>query len=128
MFHIISSFAEFERDIIAERTKFGMQQKAKSGVVMNRAPYGYKFVEKNLVPDNRMSVKEVFGSFLNVQSITGIARRYGYTTRGMKNLLMNKTYLGMAKFGSEWRFGNHVPLVSADLFEKVQSLIKQRER
>ncbi|MGV8140910.1 MAG: recombinase family protein, partial [Candidatus Woesearchaeota archaeon] len=51
MFHIISSFAEFERDIISERTRFGMAEKAKEGGVITKAPLGYKIHEGKLMID-----------------------------------------------------------------------------
>lgn len=129
MFHIISSFAEFERDIIAERTKFGMQQKARSGSILNRAPLGYKIVNKTMIIDEKARlVREIYENFLLDQSINKVAKKYGYTTRGMKKLLTNKAYLGMTRFGEEWRFGKHPPIVSGELFERVQTAVKQRER
>ena len=48
MFHIISAFAEFERNIIGDRTKFGMQRKAKQGGAITKAPRGYKIENKVL--------------------------------------------------------------------------------
>jgi len=53
MFHIISAMAEFERNVTGERTKFSMDKKARDGFLVSRAPFGYKVVDKNLVPKKR---------------------------------------------------------------------------
>ena len=50
MFHIISAFAEFERNVTGERTKFSLDKKAREGNPISRAPFGYKIVDKKLVP------------------------------------------------------------------------------
>jgi len=66
MFHIISAFAEFERNIIGDRTKFGMERKAKEGGFITKAPMGYKLVNKELIFDeeNTEKVKAIFQEFL----------------------------------------------------------------
>ena len=48
MFHIIGAFAESERDVIAQSTSLGMNQKAKKGHAEFRAPFGYFFEEGRL--------------------------------------------------------------------------------
>ncbi len=42
MFHIISAFAEFERNVTSERTKFSMDKKARDWKAVSRDPFGYK--------------------------------------------------------------------------------------
>ena len=49
MFHIISAFAEFERNIIGERTTFGMARKNKEGGAVTKPPFGYQMIDKKLV-------------------------------------------------------------------------------
>src|SRR3990167_9335431 len=65
MFHIISSFAEFERDIISERTKFGMEEKVKEGGTITKAPLGYKLIDGilHIDPDKRQIVEQIFNIF-----------------------------------------------------------------
>jgi site-specific DNA recombinase len=123
MFHIISAFAEFERDIIGERTKFGMKKKATDGSITNRAPLGYMIKNKRLVvnPKEKAQVNDIFTYFLNNRvSLNRLAKRYGYTVRGIKKLLKNKTYVGMVKFDKEWNKGVHEPILPQELFDKVQ--------
>ncbi len=122
MFQIIGAFAEFERNIIGDRTKFGMERKAKEGGFIAKAPRGYKLLNKHLVPDdNPQQIVQIFEEFFNTKtSITRLAKKYGMTTAGMKKLLQNTTYLGKVKFGDQESQGTHQPLVSQDLFNKVQ--------
>ena len=67
MFHIISAFAEFERNIIGERTTFGMRRKSKEGGFVNKPPFGYKMTDKNLKFDleNASKVRQIFEDYLS---------------------------------------------------------------
>lgn len=121
MFHIISAFAEFERDIISERTRFGMNERAREGRTITKAPLGYKMIGGNLEPAEGNLIKDVFETFLNNHiSLTKLARSHSLTTRGLIKLLRNKTYLGLVKFSGKENRGNHQPLISQELFDRVQ--------
>lgn len=50
---MLAAFAEFERDLIRERTAAGREEKARRGVgwVSGRVPYGYALLDGELVPD-----------------------------------------------------------------------------
>jgi len=129
MFHIISAFAEFERNIIGDRTKFGMERKAKEGGFITKAPKGYKLIDKKLVIDNEQSeqVKKIFEDFLNNDiSLTQLGKKYGLTTSGIKKLLQNTTYLGKVKFANNESEGQHDSLLDKELFDKVQERIKSK--
>ncbi|MFH1823578.1 MAG: recombinase family protein [archaeon] len=128
MFHVISAFAEFERNIIGDRTKFGMERKAKEGGFITKAPKGYKLVEKKLIedPENSKKVQEIFKEFVDFEiSLTKLANKYGMTTPGIKKLLQNTTYLGKVKFAKQESKGEHAPIISLDLFDKVQDKLKK---
>ncbi|MEK6840829.1 MAG: recombinase family protein [Nanoarchaeota archaeon] len=123
MFHIIGAFAEFERNIIGDRTKFGMQRKAKEGGFITRAPKGYKLLNKKLVinEEEAKKVKEIFQEFLDTDiSLTQLALKFGLTTSGLKKLLQNTTYLGKVKFANEESKGTHESIIDENLFVKVQ--------
>ena len=126
MFHIISAFAEFERNIIGDRTKFGMQRKASEGGVITKAPRGYKIVNKELVPDeNSEEIKHIFGEFLNSSiSLTKLAKKFNMTPTGMKKLLKNTTYIGKIQFDNKKSDGQHEPILSDEIFLQVQNKIK----
>src|SRR3989338_8679429 len=65
MFHIISAFAEFERNIIGERASFGMARKAKEGGAITKPAFGYKMIDKKLEVDPEKShlVASLFNEF-----------------------------------------------------------------
>lgn len=123
MFQIIGAFAEFERNIIGDRTKFGMQRKAKEGGFITKAPKGYKIVDKHLIPaENSSVVLEIFKEFFESDiSLTQLAKKHNMTPAGMKKLLKNTTYLGKVKFSDQISDGQHKPLIDAILFNKVQN-------
>lgn len=123
MFQIIGAFAEFERNIIGDRTKFGMERKAKEGGFITKAPKGYKLVNKHLVPHEEESqiIKQIFEEFLNSDiSLTQLAKKHGMTTSGIKKLLQNTTYLGKVKFANNESQGSHEAIISEELFGKVR--------
>jgi site-specific DNA recombinase len=132
MFHIISAFAEFERNIIGDRTKFGMERKAKEGGFITRAPLGYKMFHKQLIIDheNMDKVRNIFKTFIDLDtSLTQLAQKNSMTTSGLIKLLCNKTYLGKIKFGLQESEGTHQPLIEQDIFDKVQEkLAKMRSK
>jgi len=122
MFHIVSAFAEFARNVTSERTKFTMNSKFKDGNLVTRAPLGYKVENKHLIPDdNSYIIQEIYQTFLNTNiSLTQLAKKYGLSVNGLKKVLTNETYLGKIKFGGETTQGKHTPLISKELFDKVQ--------
>lgn len=127
MFHIISAFAEFERNIIGDRTKFGMERKAKEGGFITKAPRGYKLVNKQLViePERAEEIKRIFEEFLNSDiSLSQLAKRHSITAAGIKKLLKNTTYTGKVKFADQETKGSHQPIIAQDLFIKVQEKLK----
>lgn len=127
MFHIISAFAEFERNIIGDRTKFGMQRKASQGGVITKAPRGYKIINKQLVPDeNSKEIKQIFEEFLDSQiSLTQLSKKFNMTPTGMKKLLKNTTYIGKIQFDNKKTDGQHKAILDNQLFEMVQDKIKK---
>lgn len=127
MFHIISAFAEFERNVTGERTKFSLDKKARDGYPVTRAPWGYKLEEKKLIPtENSFQVQEVFQEFLNNDySLTKIAKKYGFSVNGLKKILTNQTYLGKIKFDKQTHKGFHQALISSTLFNHVQNKLEK---
>ncbi len=127
MFHIISAFAEFERNIIGDRTKFGMERKAKEGGFITKAPRGYQIVNKELIIDkgDAENVNNIFEEFLNTSiSFTQLAKKNNLTTSGVIKLLKNTTYIGKVKFAHHQSDGQHQPIIDLELFEKVQEKLK----
>lgn len=127
MFQIIGAFAEFERNIIGDRTKFGMERKAKEGGFITKAPKGYKLLNKQLLVNTEEAekVKHIFEEFLNSNiSLTQLAKKHNLTTTGLIKLLRNTTYLGRVKFANHESEGQHEPIIDKQLFEQVQNKLK----
>lgn len=130
MFHIISAFAEFERNVTSERTKFAMEKQARDGKTVTRAPYGYQILDGKLTPNQNTSylVPEIFEDFLREKtSLTRLAKKYGFSVNGLKKILTNQTYLGKIKFDGEIHKGDHQPLISSTLFNHVQNKLEELE-
>ena len=128
MFHIISAFAEFERNIIGDRTKFGMERKAKEGGFITKAPKGYRLINKELTIDENEAekIKLLFNEFLTTDiSLTQLAKKHDMTTAGIKKLLQNTTYLGKVKFANIESEGSHTPILEKELFDKVQKKLRK---
>lgn len=127
MFHIISAFAEFERNVTSERTKFAMDKKARDGNIVTRAPFGYKSENKKIITsENSYLVQEIFQDFLNQKiSLTKLAKKYGFSVNGLKKIISNQTYLGKIKFDGQTYQGSHQPLISSTLFNHVQNKLER---
>ena len=128
MFHMISAFAEFERNMIGDRTKFGMERKAKEGGFITKAPKGYKLVDKLLIPNDAAGeIKEIYQKFLDTDiSLTQLAKKHNMTTTGIKKLLQNTTYIGKVKFANKESEGQHEPVLSKQLFKQVQDKLRKK--
>ena len=129
MFHIISAFAEFERNIIGERTTFGMQRKNKEGGFVNKPPFGYRMEEKKLVFDTKKApfVREIYKDYLSGQySLNKLAKKYDFSPNGLKKLLCNRTYLGEVTFSGATHKGEHDSLIGKELFEEVQEKLSKK--
>lgn len=146
---IIGIFAEFERENIIERTKIGFERKVREGYTLaTRVPsYGYdrKIGEKvqTINETEAIIVREVFDMFTNQHlsflEISDILNKRKIPTkenavwhsRTIKNMLTNCNYIGKVRYATkdEKRHfeteGVHDPIISQELYEKTQNLIKK---
>jgi len=129
MFHIISAFAEFERNIIGERTLFGMSRKSKEGGSVNKPPYGYKMINKKLEidPEKGPLIKQMYEEFTYTRSsLNKLAQKYDLSVNGVKKVLVNRVYLGEVRFAGNVNAGIHQPLIDPGLFNEVQEELRRR--
>ena len=127
MFHIISAFAEFERNIIGERTTFGMDRKFREGGAITKPPLGYKMLNKELAINHEkaVQVKQIFEKFISENiSLNRLAKENGLTVNGLKKVLSNRAYLGEVKFSGEVSKGIHEAILNQEIFEKAQEKLK----
>jgi len=119
---VLDPFRKFSKANIS-----GMTNKFKQGNVMSRAAFGYKIVNKEMVIDQEKSliVQSIFQDFLNQEiSLNALAKKYGFSVNGLKKILKNFTYLGKLKFSGGIIQGKHQPIISSELFNKVQNKIE----
>jgi len=66
MFHQFGSFAQYERELIGQRTRFGMMKRLRQGLWNGIPPYGYRIVERKLViePVEAARVRSIFDWYL----------------------------------------------------------------
>jgi len=128
MFHIISAFAEFERNIIGERTLFGMERKSKEGGAVTKPALGYDMINKKLVPNPQKValVQQLYDEFLHSNvSLNSLATKYDLTVNGIKKVLTNRTYLGEVKFAGKTNKGIHSAIMNSETFNEVQQKLKK---
>ena len=133
-------------DNLSEEAKKGMREKAEEGIWPSYAPFGYRNVpgpngKKVIEPDpvESLIVRKLFERYVNGQisldEATEIARADGMVTRKSKapvgksaiqKILRNRIYLGEFAWDGKSYKGIHVPIVSRELWEKVQLILDSR--
>lgn len=121
---------EIER--MKARVKLGRSNNFNKGVIVGRCPFGYKPIFKDkrhkrgiikIVPHKNDSVivKSIFERTANGESYLSICKDYKLKPQSYYNILRNKVYIGIVSFEGEERKGIHEPIISEELFNKVNS-------
>ena len=140
--NIMLTFAQFERELVSERTRDKLLERAKKGFWHGGiTPYGYKRENKGLVINQKEAeiIRLIFEKYLETGSITevydflkgkNIKNRQGNLFRkiAIAFLLRNIVYAGKVKFGNQIYQGIHQPIISEELFELAQKIHKKRIR
>lgn len=104
--------------------KLGMIKKSAQGKHVSRVPFGYirDYPSGKLIPaQNAREIEEIFEEFLedNIK-LSSIAQKHKLSINGLKKILRNFAYVGKVKFDGQIHQGNHQPILSPILFNKVQ--------
>jgi len=126
---------------IGDRVKEAMRKKAIRGEVLGRPPYGYRVGPKHRlepVPDEAAIVRYIFRLYtregLGIRLIAGRLNEEGYRTRRdgnwsmitIRDILLNRAYLGTyTRFGVRVP-GSHPALISPDDYRRVQDRMASR--
>ena len=140
--NILLSFAQFEREVTAERIRDKVRASRMKGIFMGGTPpYGYRPKDRKLVIDDEeaRNVRWIFARFLEIGSATELAReaaRRGIRTpRGnamsknfLYRMLNNRAYIGEAVHKGTGYAGEHQRLIDQRTWENVQSILQQSPR
>lgn len=146
--NMILSFAQFEREIASERIRDKIAASKKKGMWMGGSqPMGYTIKDRKLLvnPDEAKIVRGIFQRFTETHSFLTLARetreagirtRSYISKRGVQrngqflsvcfihHMLRNPVYIGKIHHKGVLYDGQHEPLISQDLWDKVQGMIK----
>ena len=145
--NILLSFAQFEREIISERTKDKMGAARRRGQWMGgRPPFGYSRVNKKLVivPEEAATIREMFKLYIENNSVFKVAEvlnerglrtrpvktRSGQNCGGLKygpsqvqHMVNNVLYIGKVDFGGQIYAGQQPAIIDEDTFNQCQKLL-----
>ncbi len=143
---ILAGFAQLDNDIRSERAKNGMRARFLSGMVVNgRVPLGYSLGGGQTVkdPESWNSMQKAWDLMAtgtkSISEMTKIMndwglkenfnkRKYAIRPNRVQVLFRNKFYMGIlcSKTYSDEVKGRHIPMITEDLFYKVQAIIDGR--
>lgn len=139
-----SNIAQMERAQITERMKMGKLGRAKSGKPMawtkNMIPLGYDYSEGEYIVNEFEAsvVKEVFETYLKERSVNKtvqllnqnghIGKDVPWSSKTLRDVLINPTYIGKIKFKGKVYDGNHTPIISEKDFNEVKKWLDAGRR
>ena len=140
--NILLSFAQFEREVIGERIRDKVAASRKRGIWMGGyVPLGYEVKDRKLIikESEAAIVRMIFERFVAVGSATALARALvteGVRTRRgrlvdkgfLYKLLANRVYIGDAVHKGTAYPGEHKPIVSRELFDRVRATLQVSPR
>ena len=152
MLNVLLSFAQYERELIADRTSDKMSAARRKGKWTGGAPVlGFDVVDKKLVVNETEAtlVHEIFRLYIQHQSLSkvcAILNQQGITTKSwttrsgrhheggpftkstLQRHLTNYTYIGKVDHRGKIYPGEHEAIVPARTFSRVQKLIAENRR
>ena len=150
--NVLLSFAQFEREMISERTRDKIAAARRKGKWSGGMPIlGYNVAETKLVVNQGEAklVRQIFDLYLENQSLLAVVREL--KTRGCRTkrwttkkglarggrqfdkgslyqLLTNVAYVGKVRYKDEAHGGEHKAIVDTDVFDRVQTLLQRNGR
>jgi site-specific DNA recombinase len=140
---MLGVFAEFEREVIIDRVRNGMERKAAKGKwTGGPVPYGYQLDRTTDIPvpdpTEAPIVRQIFtayaGTRVGTRAIATALNQRGIRTKAGKpwsgytigRILTNRVYLGEKVFGDINVPDAHAAIVDPDLFDEVQRIMATR--
>ena len=140
--NILLSFAQFEREVTAERIRDKMAASRRKGIWMGGVPpYGYLVDNRKLVVDETEAddVRWIFARFLELGSATILAKEIaarGIRTRAgnvmdkkfLYRLLNNRALIGEAVHKGESYPGEHDAIIDRQTWGRVRAILQESPR
>ena len=121
-FQIIGVFAQLERGMVKERVELAFDRKIQLGESIHRAPFGYGYIDKKLVPDEHAEkVREIFEMWASGINYKEICAKFDLIPSTLYQLIKNPIYIGKIKYREKLYGGKHKPLINEDLFNKANN-------
>ena len=140
--NILLSFAQFEREISAERIRDKFAASKKKGMWMGgHPPLGYTVQERKLVihPSESETVRTIFRRFVEIGSATQLIRELAESGAVGKNgrqmdkgylyrILSNRLYIGEVAYKGENYAGEHKGIVERELWNQAHEILATNTR
>ena len=140
--NILLSFAQFEREVTAERIRDKVAASRRKGMWMGGVPpYGYRVENRKLLIDDERAdhVRWIFDRFIEIGSGTELAREVAKrgirTPRGNRidkkylyRMLNNRAYIGEAVHKGDSYPGEHDAIIDRATWDKVHAILKESPR
>lgn len=140
MIGIVGVFAQLERELTGERVIAAMEIRAAKGKRTCNEILGYdKKGTDSMVINAREAeyVKFCFEKYLerkNLSEVARLCREHGYKGKrgkvpeacSIQTILTRPQYCGYNVFRGQLYKGNHEPIISIEMFNRVQRLLKQQ--
>lgn len=140
--NILLSFAQFEREVTAERIRDKVAASRKKGIWMGGVPpYGYRVENRKLIIDEERAahIRWAFARFLEIGSCTELAREAA--KRGLRTLkgnridkkylyrvLSNRAYIGEAVHKGASYPGEHEAIIDRVTWDRVHGILEESPR
>jgi site-specific DNA recombinase len=153
MLNVLLSFAQFERELVSERTRDKIAATRRKGKWTGGRPLlGYDVDERTrlVINDGEAArVRAIFALYLEHEGLLPVVQELAgrgwtnkrWTTRKgrdlggrtftkttLHQLLTNILYLGKVRYKTEVHDGEHEPIVDSDTWQKVQAVLQRNGR
>ena len=150
--NVLLSFAQFERELVSERTRDKIAAARRKGLWVGGMPLlGYDVVahgsKLRVNPSEADRVRDIFALYLQLRALPAVVQelnRRGWRTkrwstrkghqrggrhftRGyLRRLLTSSVYLGQVRYRDETHPGEHPAIVDGALWQHVQALLQEK--
>ena len=144
MLQVAFGQSKYYSDNLSENVKRGFRQKLRRGEWPAKAPLGYinNFKTRNIEPDKIKSriIRKAFEEYSQgkhtLESLGKRLAEFGLVSKNgtslakatIQRMLTNLAYIGLIQQKGETYEGKYQPIISKELFEKVQEKLKERAK